>query len=177
MGERSTSGSARGERGNPLSYSRYYTLKTSVNAIFAEAVFRDSRGWEASGRGESSGAFCPTRKAAPGGARQRPKGHEADPRLAGAGRAARAPPAGRRRRDRPAEPLPPRRPAPARCGSDAGDWSETPDRPPRSTAVTDSVMSIPARCPPARERGPTGAAGGGRSALRCPLLRGRIGLG
>jgi hypothetical protein len=105
--------------------------------------FRGGRGGRAaSGRGESSGAVGPTRKAAPGGARREQKGHTVDPRLAGAGRAARAPPDRRRRRDRPAEPLPPRRPALAPCGSDAGSRSETADCPPRSTAVTASASGL-----------------------------------
>jgi len=60
----------------------YYTLKAAVKENLTRVAFRGSRGREASGRGESSGVVCPTRKAAPGGARQGPKGHEADPRLA-----------------------------------------------------------------------------------------------
>ena len=82
--------------------------ETAVGRILTRAVFRGDRGWEASGRGESSGAFCPTRKAALGGARQEQKGHGADIRLALRGMGGTRPPDGRRRRAHSAELLPPR---------------------------------------------------------------------
>ena len=112
------------------------------------AAFRGGRGREAFGRGESSGAVCPTRKAAPGGARQGQKGHGVDARLA-------------LRRDGPDAPLRPdaegaptqrnpclhAAPTSASCGSCAGGRSEMADRPPRSSAVTHSSLALPPHAP------------------------------
>ena len=134
--------------------------------------FRGGRGREAFGRGELSGAVCPTRKAAPGGARREQKGHGVAIRLA-LRRMSRTRPSGRTQKARPLSgtPAPTQHPPPPATAAAPADGARWPTDPTQHRRYPLFFSSTATRAP-ARERGQTEWLAG----VLCPLREARMGL-